>query len=201
MKIQSDITKFLLRNSIITYSVVILGAVSIITSMIVVRNTLQEGRKMVYMIAQDGAVIPLKLMDEQESIGIQMKGHLSYFVDCYYNINQFNWEKKINKALALGELTKDFNQREKAGYYTYIKFGGERLADIYPEDIEIFPISENRATFKITVSLTEQQAGTVKKMLVFAKGDIRVTDRHFPNNPYGMFIENYIEEKTIQIQE
>lgn len=201
MKTEHDIQKYLIRSSIIVYSLAFITVIAIFLAFKTVSNVEQESRKLVYMVQTDGEVIPLKLVEQKESLIIEMKSHLTIFVDNYYNLRENNIDAKLNKALWAGDFKLDFQNRQNNGAYATIKqYGVEHEAELKPENITLEQTGQD-VNFSIIIDLNEKHTTQVRKFKIFAQGMLKSVDRNFPYNPHGLYIYNYREDKKIQIDE
>ena len=197
--IQNDIRKFLIRNSIVTYSMCAIAVVSMLLTFLASSKSVDESRKYLYMVRTDGEVVPLEWVNRRENISVEMKHHLTMFADNFYTLDQFTWENRVEKALWLGDIEQLHIRRTNEGYYNrFIQFGVEQKAVLYPENIELTQDDNGTVQFRIMINLTEQVNKQPISYVIFAKGMVRIAEREFPHNPHGLFIENYLEEKIVK---
>jgi len=196
--VQNDIKKFLIRNSIITYAAVAVAFLCIVLMYLTSLKSVDESRKYIYLVSTEGDLVPLIQADRRENIAIEIKHHLTMFINDFYTLNQFNWEANVEKALWLGEFEQHHQKRVNEGYYNrFIQFGYTQEGVLYPENIELRQTA-NGAIFNIIINLSETVDRRVNKFSIFAKGEIVVTNRNFPHNPHGLFISNYLEELIVR---
>lgn len=203
MKVNNDIRKFLLRNSIVTYGCVLITVFTLFFHFKTESKAIDQARMYLYMINTEGDIIPLKYADRRDNVTMEVKHHLIMLVDDFYSLNQNNWEKKvINKAFWLGDLEKIHKDRANKGYYNrFIQYNVVQDAVLKPENIEVIPSGNNEEfEFKIIIDMQDNYQGTVNNYAVFAKGKVRLTDRNFPNNPHGLWVYDYLEEKIQKIE-
>lgn len=194
--IDNDIKKALHRNMYICYGCVAITMLMVIGNYLTNAKAVDESRKYLYMVRQDGAVVPMEWVDRRENIEIEVKHHLQMMVDNFYSINQFTWEEKVvNRAFWLGDLEGIHTDRVNRGYYNrFIQYNIEQKAILYPENIEVREVN-GKYEFKIIINLEESYLNRASKKAIYAKGVVIVKDRNFPHNPHGLWIENYIEEQ------
>ena len=203
MKIENDIRKILIRNSLITYGAVAIAVVALIMNYLTVRSAMEESRKYLYVVKESGEIVPMEYINRRENLSIEVKHHLQMMVDNFYNLNQFNWEEKsINKAFWLGDLEKLHLSRQNKGYYNrFIQYNIEQDAILWPKNIEL-QLIDGEYHFRIMIDLkVSQQGGAFTKWVVFAKGVVSEKTRNFPHNPHGLWIKDYIEEQIMEVKE
>lgn len=198
MNTTNDIKKFLLRNSIITYGMCGVAIVAMLLNFFSTQKAIDESRKYLYMIKTDGEVVPMEWIERRDNMTVEVKHHISMFVDNFYTLNQYNWEERVEKALWLGDFKNLHIRRLNEGFYNrFIQFGVEQRAMLFPESIEL--VQENgQIVFRIMINLSEKIDNVRYNYTIFAKGNVQMTTREFPLNPHGLFITNYIEEKVIK---
>lgn len=198
----NDIRKSLIRNSLTTYACVFVTCVAMVLYFMSANKAVDESRKYLYMIKESGEVVPMEWVNRRDNVEIEMKHHLQMLVDDFYSLNQFNWEEKaINKAFWLGDMEKIHIDRENKGYYNrFIQYNVVQEAELHPEDIELVRSTENSYSFKIIIHLSESYLEAKNEYLVFARGKIKITDRNFPHNPHGMFVEEYVEDRLEKLE-
>lgn len=195
-----NIRKFLIINSIVAISLVIITVVSLLFAFRSASTIVNESRKYLYAINTQGDIIPMEWVNRRENIEIELKSHLQYFVKSFYGLNLQKWEKNINKALYLGDFEKVHTNRLNEGYYNkFIQFDVRQEAELYPENIEVTTSGEP-FHFRILIVVKESYRNETRTFNIFAKGTIKLTDRNFPWNPHGLLIENYLEEEIIRIE-
>lgn len=206
MKTENNINKFLAKNTIGVFTALVVLIIVVVYS-VITNNTLIRQKNNYYVIATDGKEISLQEVKKNEIRAIEILNHLAMFVDNYYNITQNDWERKVNKALWLGDLKLDFQNRNNSGYYANIvQWAVERKAELQEEDVEII-LTKDGAIFKIILPLTETYSDKPtgqkleKKYKYFMQGTIREVAPNFPYNPHGLYIENFREDKRIEIVE
>ena len=199
MIVQNEIRKFLIRNSIITYAMVIIAVASMIICYLTISKAIDESRKYVYLLRTDGEIVPLEWSERRENMAILIKQHLTMFVNNYYDLDQYNWEERTEKALWLGDLKAHYIKRKNDGYYNrFIQFGLEQHAVLHPENIELKQDESGKIHFYIIVSITEKITLQEAHNILFAHGTIRAVSPDFPKNPLGLYIEDYVEEKIVK---
>lgn len=203
MKLENDIQKFLIRNSIITYSCVVIAIISMILCFLTISKQTEESRNYLYMVRADGEIVPMEWVNRRDNLDIEMKHHLEMMVDNLYSINQFNFEEKvINKGFWLGDFEPLHNNRRSKGYYNiFVQSNIEQDAFILPKNIELERISNTKSKFRIIIDMKRNYGNTEKKFVIFATGEIEEKTRNFPNNPHGLWITKYAEEKIIADEE
>lgn len=196
--IQNDIRKLLVRNSIVTYAMCGVAVVAMLLTYLTSIKSVDESRKYLYMVRTDGEVVPMQWVNRRENLAVEMKHHVFMFVENFYTLNQFTWEDHIEKALWLGNMEQLHIRRTNEGYYNrFIQFGVEQKAGLDPGHIELLLDGNGKAQFRIMIDLWEKVGTKEVSYVIFAKGTLRQTDRQFPHNPHGLYIENYIEEKVV----
>ena len=136
MKIENDIRKILIRNSLLTYGAVAIAVVALIMNYLTVRSAMEESRKYLYVVRESGEIVQMEYISRRENLSIEVKHHLQMMVDNFYNLNQFNGEEKsINKAFWLGDLEKLHLSRQNKGYYNRsIQYNIEQDAILWPKN-------------------------------------------------------------------
>lgn len=203
MKLENDIQKFLIRNSIITYSCVVIAITAMILCFVTISKQTEESRNYLYMVRSDGEVVPMEWVNRRDNLEIEMKHHLEMMVDNLYSINQFNFEEKvINKGFWLGDFEPLHNNRRAKGYYNiFVQSNIEQDAFVLPQNIELERISNTKSKFRIVIDMKRNYGNTEKKFVIFATGEIEEKKRNFPNNPHGLWITKYAEEKIVADEE
>lgn len=197
----NSIRKFLIRNALVTYFSLALAALCVVVTYLSFDRGVEESRKYLYMIKTDGEVVPLEWVNRRENISIEMKHHVVMFVENFYDLNQYKWERSIEKALWLGDFEQLHTKRMNDGYYNrFIQFGAEQFATIDPEAMELY-MEGGETYFRVIINLTEKMGGIENHYIIFSKGKIAVTDRNFPHNPHGLFISDYLEEAVKKLEE
>jgi len=202
MKIQTDIRKFLLRNSLVTYACVIITGLTLFFHFKTESKAIDQAREYLYMISNEGEIIPLRYSDRRDNLKIEVEHHLTMLVDNFYSLNQNTWDRKvIDKAFWLGDLEKIHKDRSNKGYYNkFIQFNVRQTASLKPQNIEVTPTGKDKFQFKIIIELQEEYQGTTTDYLIFARGIAETTDRNFPHNPHGIWVKEYLEEKIQKME-
>lgn len=201
MKIQNDIYKYQFRSAMALWAMAVVAIVAVVVSVWTATAAMKESRESAYLVNAKGEVLPLQLAELRDAEDIRIKQLLSLFVDYYYNLDQYNWYEKTNKALWLGNLRADRKNKEDLGYYNqFVQTEMKQKAVLAPEDIEVGR-TDGVIWFKIQIQLIrESPIQASKKYLLFAKGTVREASLNFPRNPQGFYIENYKEDKTIEVE-
>lgn len=197
---EKELHKFLIRNSLICWACVAVTLGSIITCFYVISQHTKESREYLYMIRENGDIVPMEWVNRRDNIEIEAKHHLQMLSDNLYSINQFNWkEKVVNKGFWLGDMEQFHKNRVSKGYYNiFIGSNVEQEAQVLPGNIELVK-NGNGWDFYMTVDMVRKYSEKEKKSFsVFVKGRIQEKTRNFPNNPHGMWVTNFIEEKLIE---
>lgn len=202
MKIEKDIKKALIRNSLITWGCVAIVALTLYYHFSTISKAVNDVKQNVYMINPQGEIIPTELMNRRENLEIEIKGHLSLFVENYYSLNQLNWENKvIEKSLFLGDLENQHLDRKNKGYYNkFIQYNIDQKAILNNNEINLQRIANTEDyRFEIIVYVSEEGTNNLlRKTIVFASGKIKLIDRNFPKNVHGLWIYDYLEEKILK---
>ena len=202
MKVENDIRKILIRNSLITFGAVAIALGAMVLNFMTTRSAIEESRKYLYMIRENGDVVPMEYVNRRENLSIEVKHHLQMMVENFYSLDQFNWEEKtINKSFWLGDLESLHVARQNKGYYNrFIQYNIEQQANLWPSNIELQEIN-GEYHFKIMIDLkVSQTTGTYTKWMIFAKGKVSEKTSNFPHNPHGLWVSEYIEEQIIQVE-
>lgn len=202
MKIENDIKKTLIRNSLVTWGCVLIVIATLYFHFSTISQAVSDVKKNVYMINPKGEVIPTELMNRRGNLEIEIKGHLSQFADNYYCLNQLSWEKKvIERALYLGDFETQHIDRKNKGYYNkFIQYNIQQEAFLQDNEIELRKIQNTENyIFNIIIYVTEKENENVlRKYIILANGKAKMIDRNYPKNTHGIWIYDYVEEKILK---
>ena len=98
-----NIYKVLRLNRFIVLSVVIGAVLTCIVSVLMVIKLHKEYINNAFVVNTDGSVIPLKMVQQHENLGVEVLSHLELFHTYFYHIDASNYEKNLEKALWLGK--------------------------------------------------------------------------------------------------
>lgn len=155
----------------------------------------QSFKKSAFVITENGAAAIAKginLNEVDDYRKPEILNHINMFHDLYFNIDQFSYERKINKALSLiGNSGKELYQTFKAQGY-YAKIETQNLEQRFK--IDSIKVNDKKAPYKakiygkLILNRTDQKSKTVTKMnCSFDVINVARTEK----NPHGLLIENY----------
>lgn len=199
-KIQS-FRKNLVRNNLITVLCLLLVLVCFMLNYLERREVLREKFEYAYYVSTSGEVIPARYAQRRDNIEIEIKHHLSMFVDYWYSLTQDNWKQKAEAAGWLGgnSIRDLYIARKKQGFFNYfIQSNASTTAQLV--EMQISPNQDGTYSFEIVVDMEDRVDASVRVWRVLGSGRIQLVDRSWPNNPHGLWIEPYLENKIIEIK-
>ena len=197
-----DIYKTLFVNRMVVWGLTIAFIVSSAIFAFSINNLYSRQLNTVLVLDINGEVIPMKWMQRDENIKVEIKDHLEKFHTYFYQYDAFNVEKSLEKSLWFGDnsIEQLYIKRKNDGLYTNVSnYGIKQTIEILPENIEI---QGNKEPYSIRVkavlSITQDEQ-TVRYSFE-TTGLIIFVSRNYPLNPHGLLITRFAEINREEIK-
>ncbi|WP_066225015.1 conjugal transfer protein TraK [Formosa haliotis] len=195
-----NIYTILKLNRFIVLAVVIFTLITTLFSGWLVYDMHKKTLTHAFAVNTDGAVIPLKWLNQKENLEVEILSHLELFHNYFYNIDATNYENHLEKALWLGNSAVDnlYRQKKADGVYNrLIQYSlVQKVKSIHSEiDLNIDPFQ-----FKTTTVFEINRGTIIDTYELISSGNLIHVDRHFPHNTHGLLITNYFENSLRKIE-
>ena len=186
-------------NRLIVLTVVIGGVMTCIISLFLVYKVHQQSMNKAFAIRTDGDIIPLQLIDRQENIEVEVLAHLELFHTYFYHIDAANYEKQLEKALWLGDISVDelYRQKKSEGVYNRLLQYSlmQRVLNIESK----VDLQQEPYRFQTTIIFEINRGSITDKYKLNTTGSILKVDRNFPKNTHGLLITDFYEKSLRKI--
>ncbi|MFD0837418.1 conjugal transfer protein TraK [Mariniflexile aquimaris] len=181
--------------------VTVIGAVLTgMTSVFMVVKLHKELVNNAFVVNTEGSVIPLKLVNQQENLEVEVMAHLELFHTYFYNIDASNYEKNLEKALWLGNSSVDALYRQKKADGVYNRLLQYSLVQKVLSVESKLKLQKEPYTFE-TLTVFEVNRGTITDTYeLVTTGNLIHVDRNFPKNTHGLLITNFFENSLRKIE-
>jgi len=194
--VKTNIYKQLKRNNLIVWVVVICSGLISIFAIWSARQASINADRFVYAISSDEKLLPLEQIEKKEVQDIYRKSHVKLFLENFYAYDQWNYEKRIEKALWLIDSDGEelFNFYRQDGHFNRMI---QTTSSQYIDSIE--PRFDDKGNFEVTAIIEINKVGQekTKKYQLVARGTLQKASERYPINPYGYVITNYKEVDKI----
>lgn len=187
-------------NRFIVLLVVLAAMTCCVVSVVSVLKLHQESINKAFVVNGDGQVIPLKLVEQQENLEVEVLAHLELFHRYFYHIDASNYEKHLEKALWLGNSTVDALYRQKKADGVYNRLLQYSLVQKVKSITSKVDISNAPYPFETTTVFEVNRGAITDTYELKTTGAIIHVDRHFPNNTHGLLITNFFEKALRKIE-
>ncbi len=197
-----DIYKTLIVNRMVVWGLTIAFIVSAAIFAFAINELYSKQLNTVLVLDTDGEVIPMKWMQRDENIKIEIKDHLEKFHTYFYQYDAFNVDKSLEKALWFGDnsIEQLYIKRKNDGWYTRVSsYGINQTIEILPENIEIEGNNEPYS-FRIKANLSITQDDQTVRYSFETTGLIIFVSRNYPLNPHGLLITRFAENNRNEIK-
>jgi hypothetical protein len=197
-----DIYKTLIVNRMVVWGLTIAFIVSSAIFAFSINDLYSKQLNTVLVLDTDGEVIPMKWMQRDENIKVEIKDHLEKFHTYFYQYDAFNVEKSLEKALWFGDnsIEQLYIKRKNDGWYTKVSsYGIKQTIEILPENIEIQGNNEPYS-FRVKAILSITQDDQTVRYSFETTGLIIFVSRNYPLNPHGLLITRFAENNRIEIK-
>lgn len=194
-----NIYNVLRLNRFIVISTVIGSVVISIVSVLLVIQLHKESVNKAFVVNTDGSVIPLKLVEQQENLEVEVLSHLEHFHTYFYHIDASNYQKHLKKALWLGNSSIDALYRQKKADGVYNRLLQYSLVQKVVSVTSKIDLQHRPYGFETTTIFEINRGEVIDTYELITTGNIIHVDRHFPNNPHGLLITNFFENKLRRI--
>ena len=197
-----DIYKTLIVNRMVVWGLVVAFIVSSTIFAYALNDLYTKQLNTVLVLDTEGEVIPMKWLQRDENIKVEIKDHLEKFHTYFYQYDAFNVEKSLEKALWFGDnsIEQLYIKRKNDGWYTKVlNYGIKQTIEILPEDIEIESNSEPYS-FRVKAVLSITQDDQTIRYSFETTGLIIFVSRNYPLNPHGLLITRFAENNRNEIK-
>ena len=198
-KIKADIYITLKKNRLMTIaSVVVSGVVSLVAVFVVYRMHVHH-TKYVYGISDTKELMPLELIEKQDLVEIYRKGSIQLWANYFYNIDQYNYEKQIEKSFWLiGESGRTlYREYQQTGHFNRMI----RTSSVqYISDVDIAFGNNGAFRLKAIVTIDRPNQEEQRKYELVGQGRLGTVKANYPLNPYGYLIEDYREVSKTELK-
>ena len=183
-------------NTIIVYAILVLGFFSILAAV----YTLNKSREHIYVMSQEGNIIPLKLQQRRDNLKVEAYSHITTLIDNFYRLDQSKVSNMPKSSLEIALWQGDFEEIHKYRFSSNFYQNCIQYNVIYtPQIIEIKVSEPNNGIFDFIANFDLIISGTkgikTEKLIYSLSGKIRTTQRQFPYNPHGLYLFNIKENK------
>ena len=197
-----DIYKTLIINRLVVWGLLIAFVCSSVIFAFSINNLYAKQLNTVLVLDSNGEVIPMKWMQRDENIKVEIKDHLEKFHNYFYQYDAFNVEKSLEKALWFGDnsIEQLYIKRKNDGWYTKVSsYGIKQTIEILPENIEIQGNNEPYS-FRVKAILSITQDDQTIRYSFETTGLIIFVSRNYPLNPHGLLMTRFAENNRIEIK-
>ena len=197
-----DIYKTLIVNRMVVWGLTIAFIVSSAIFAFSINNLYSRQLNTVLVLDTNGEVIPMKWMQRDENIKVEIKDHLEKFHTYFYQYDAFNIEKNLEKSLWFGDnsIEQLYIKRKNDGWYTKVSsYGIKQTIEILPENIEIQGNKEPYS-FRVKATLSITQDEQTVRYSFETTGLIIFVSRNYPLNPHGLLITRFAELNRNEIK-
>jgi len=187
-------------NRFIVLTVTVGAVLTSIFSVLMVMKLHKETVNSAFVINKDGSVIPLKLISQQENLGVEALAHLDLFHTYFYDIDASNYEKNLEKALWLGNSSIDALYRQKKADGVYNRLLQYSLVQkVLSIDTKI-DIQQEPYRFETKTVFEINRGSVVDTYELTTTGSLIHVNRNFPKNTHGLLITNFFENTLRKIE-
>ncbi len=194
-----NIYKVLRLNRFIVLSVIIGALITSITSVLMVIKLHKESVGNAFVVNTNGSVIPLKMVQQEENLEVEVLSHLELFHTYFYHIDASNYEKNLEKALWLGNNSVDALYRQKKADGVYNRLLQYSLVQKVLKIESKIDIQQNPYRFETTIIFEINRGSIIDTYQLITSGNLIHVDRNFPKNTHGLLITNFFENKLKKV--
>jgi hypothetical protein len=197
-----DIYKTLIVNRMVVWGLTIAFIAATAIFAVSIKSLYEKQLNTVLVLDTNGEVIPMKWMQRDENIKVEIKDHLEKFHTYFYQYDAFNVEKSLEKALWFGDnsIEQLYIKRKNDGWYTKVSsYGIKQTIEILPENIEIQGNKEPYS-FRVKAILSITQDDQTVRYSFETTGLIIFVSRNYPLNPHGLLITRFAEINRNEIK-
>ena len=197
-----DIYKTLIVNRMVVWGLTIAFIVSSAIFAFSINNLYSRQLNTVLVLDINGEVIPMKWMQRDENIKVEIKDHLEKFHTYFYQYDAFNVEKSLEKSLWFGDnsIEQLYIKRKNDGWYTKVStYSIKQTIEILPENIEVEGNKEPYS-FRVKAILSITQDEQTVRYSFETTGLIIFVNRNYPLNPHGLLITRFAELNRNEIK-
>ncbi|MEM6736735.1 MAG: conjugal transfer protein TraK [Bacteroidota bacterium] len=195
-----NIYNVLRLNRFIVLAVVIGAVLTCTISVIMVIKLHKESVNNAFVVNSDGSVIPLKMVQQNENLEVEVLSHLEQFHTYFYHIDASNYEKNLEKALWLGNSSVDALYRQKKADGVYNRLLQYSLVQKVLKIESKIDIQKEPYRFETTVIFEINRGSIIDIYELTTSGNIIHVDRNFPLNTHGLLITNFFENKLKKLE-
>ncbi|TNJ46069.1 conjugal transfer protein TraK [Tamlana fucoidanivorans] len=187
-------------NRFVVLAVVLVSGLTTCVAVLAVVKLHKDSLNKAFMINTEGHVIPLKLAEQREHQKVELLSHLEQFHRYFYHLDASNFEKHLDKALWLGDSSVDALYKQKRADGVYNRLLQYSLIQKVLRIESIIQTQTEPYTFRTTTVFEINRGSVVDTYRLETSGNLVHVDRHFPNNPHGLLITNYFENKLQKLE-
>ena len=197
--VKTNIYKQLKRNNLVVWAVVVCSGLISIFAIWTVKQVSANAERYVYTISSDEKLLPLEQIEKKEVQDIYQKSHVKLFLEHFYGYDQWNYKRRIEKALWLI----DSDGKELFNFYRDDGHFNRMIQTTSSQSINnIEPRFDENGNFEVTAVIEINKVGQEKskEYQLIARGTLHKASARYPINPYGYVITNYkeVSKKLLQ---
>lgn len=187
-------------NRFIVLAVVIASALTCTVCVLMVIQLHRESTNSAFVVNGDGTVVPLKLVSQRENLAVEAKAHLELFHRYFYGIDASNYERNLEKALWLGDVsvTDLYRQKQSEGVYNRL-LQYSLVQEVVRVETQL-EIQAEPYRFRSVILFKINRGSVTDTYELTTSGNLVHVDRNFPHNPHGLLITNFFENALRRIQ-
>jgi len=187
-------------NRFVVLATVIGAVLTNTVSVLLVVKLHKETMNTAFIVNTEGDVIPLKLVEQQENLEVEVLSHLEQFHTYFYHLNASNYEKNLEKALWLGDSTVDELYQQKRSDGVYNRLLQYSLVEKVVQINTKVTVQEEPYPFETTLIFEIDRGAITDTYELVTTGQLVQVDRNFPHNPHGLLVTNYFEKSLKKLE-
>ena len=195
MKAGENFYTILKKNNITVWIVSVVAVIVIIGSLLFSWMVYQQSTQNIYTISNNGELIPLRMLDENQADQIQAKANIEYFISQYYNLDAYSMKTKRERVYWLlgKQPTQIIKDRANNGYFdNFLSMAGlTQNAQLMQNSLQISKESPYTATFKVRIQRVNGGISEWYNSNITLQ--MERVNRNYPYNPYGLLITQFSE--------
>lgn len=187
-------------NRFIVLTVVVGAVLTCLVSVFLVMKLHRETLNSAFVVNSDGSIIPLKMVSQHENLTVEVLSHLELFHTYFYNIDASNYEKSLEKALWLGNSSVDALYRQKKADGVYNRLLQYSLVQKVISIDSKIDIHDEPYSFETKTIFEINRGSAIDTYELTTTGNLIPVSRNFPNNPHGLLVSNFFENKLQKLE-